>query len=33
MVNMVVAFVIGFLLGALGMFAYLNDFYKKMGGR
>lgn len=33
MVNMIVAFIIGLMLGSLAMFAYLNDFYKKMGGK
>lgn len=33
MINMVVAFLIGILLGALAMFAHQNGIYKKLGGK
>lgn len=33
MINMIVAFVVGVFLGALGMFFFLSDGYKKLGGK
>ena len=33
MINVIVAFVIGVLLGALGMFFAVQDGYKKLGGK
>jgi hypothetical protein len=33
MINMTVAFVIGLLLGSLGMFAHQNGIYNKLGGK
>ena len=33
MINMLVAFVIGILLGALAMYAHLKGIYKDVGGK